>query len=651
MFQAAGPKLRRACDRCTEKKIKCDNQRPCAGCWRKGHLCHYSPAYQSTLKTIKVAQVNPGFNVLIQTTTSLNHRTVRTVSPPTYPAQAHAQDGLPVSPLGAFQSPPATSAPPSAAGLLPTAGLDADTHAFLRALSPDAPDSVASEAHPPLSHRGLERFRPLLQSIRALGPQPSLTTAYDILYNRDLLHNVISRYYARRYRSGGQVFFEHFWYNLQRQRVTPLTLNTILVLSIRYTLDFHREVDLDVASVSAPYLEAAEAQLEASLARPTASDIFPLHDLMAYHLGIGDSAKSAAYAGFVDAMAAQLQHDYTKAATPDPLAALHREIQRSGYWLLRFGKALFSVYHLTPVEHPTGAQPELPYVDFARMEHLMRACMESGSSWDQIPVVIPSVMCCMLTCPEVRELTTHLIDISHFIRRRYMRTLQNPVGEIRDLARRMDDWYAGLQPPFSLPTPEEAHVMAAESPHVLTQLLQVHTMYYSAYMMIYLDHPLAFRIKPLDGLLPDPNEVHRSVPVDGRGTTEFEENLAARIQQLKDRPDLSALLDVNRLSLEVAERFRLQILPLYHLISPRRMGLAQGTFLFYMVYVYIREHKAARPPLILGPRIDYRAVVLEMADLLYNLGFYWPIFRKLAVEVRTSLDAAIPDGQPVAAGW
>ncbi|RKP36271.1 hypothetical protein BJ085DRAFT_28808 [Dimargaris cristalligena] len=71
MAQNKPPKLRRACDRCTEKKIKCDNQRPCAGCIRKNTPCHYSPAYKSTLKTIKVSQVNPGFNVLIQTTTSL----------------------------------------------------------------------------------------------------------------------------------------------------------------------------------------------------------------------------------------------------------------------------------------------------------------------------------------------------------------------------------------------------------------------------------------------------------------------------------------------------------------------------------------------------------------------------------------------------
>ncbi|KAJ1968396.1 hypothetical protein IWQ62_001274 [Dispira parvispora] len=66
--------IRTVCDRCTQRKVRCDGGHPCHQCVRRQEDCHFSRAYRSTIARSgrRLDSSSPGFTVIVQTTATLS---------------------------------------------------------------------------------------------------------------------------------------------------------------------------------------------------------------------------------------------------------------------------------------------------------------------------------------------------------------------------------------------------------------------------------------------------------------------------------------------------------------------------------------------------------------------------------------------------
>ncbi|KAJ1650668.1 FAD-dependent urate hydroxylase [Dispira simplex] len=107
--------IRTACDRCTQRKVRCDGRHPCYQCMRRQEDCYFSRAYRSTIARsgCRLDSSSPGFTVIVQTTATLST-----------PSPSQVENSSPVPCTDIQTTPPAISSTNSlAAGVTITSSV------------------------------------------------------------------------------------------------------------------------------------------------------------------------------------------------------------------------------------------------------------------------------------------------------------------------------------------------------------------------------------------------------------------------------------------------------------------------------------------------------------------------------------------------
>ncbi|KAJ1980170.1 hypothetical protein H4R34_002553 [Dimargaris verticillata] len=631
-------RFRRACDSCSARKVRCDGQVPCAGCTAKGSICHYRPAYQTTLKTSKANKGLTGFNVLIPASYAAKSRASVVVDKiatgvillPDCRAQtsnspnrrANAVDPLPTSPTSSPILPP-TAATPRA-----TLPLDAAAATPVMTVHQRLGEGCNASTEFHIDWTGQPQMPSWASSWQAVSLVHALPSYEDVLFSRKLVFSVCRYYYEKTFGPDGAAFFEHFWEVVLANRLSPFVLNCILAGGMRFIVEFHRETQFDVAKMISPYVQNALFLALSAMEQPALLHVAAFKDLASALRCLGDFERSSLFAAIPSRIASCLRlyaldiQNCLPSQAKDPTmpqARYMRNIQRDAYWRQLLLSCYFSLFELVS---PTVREAEycVDFPNYRQAARDIKQCLDASTvDATSLPPILPTNSCCTFRFSPMASLIKIMFSVARFTRQRFVGQLTVPTKQLQRIVIALETWFEDLPLACALPKRTQAEAMARHCPATLGHLLSLHAHYYATWILAHIRHPYGCQLATHSG------EPHPTPPSP---FSDLSTSLSASPPCTSLSQELFTPLRERELfekALEAADTARLTLLPLCHLLSPRDLDMGISMCLFWFGVVYLQACAQSKD----DQQARAHAHLLQVTSVLSPIGYYWPTAKRL----------------------
>ncbi|KAJ1923265.1 hypothetical protein IWQ60_005987 [Tieghemiomyces parasiticus] len=446
--------VRTACDRCTQRKVKCSGCWPCQHCIRRSETCTYSQACRVTTPRGQADTRACGFQVVVQTTGALGSYLPTAVPLPVPPTG--------VAGLGNFgagilvRNRPLSSPPPP----LPP-----------RSLVPYQPPvrigpSVVYHKLWPLLHGHVINSSP---------PRPPELAGLDP-YLPTHVHTAVTTFYQLNGQSlDACPFAAHLWSELQANRLPSIFVNVLLARAVRQVYPGRTSGEWD--SLRFMYTIRAYRTITDLFSEPSlagAAALLLLGDCLLGQLLVKE-ANTCFETGY-DMVAQVLTQ-----SRQDGDADLPEVYRRAYLWYAAHNEALTSLI-------ATRIEPQL-WRELMRLDTPSTLDLADLTRWYQEattdrPLLFLPIRAYDYLGSKPRQATLLIYKVRYYLFDRHIvtaRTARYLPGLYRPLLVHLAE--------CALPTVDEARVLAVQDPALLTRVVSRHTYLTAALILLLMAHP------------------------------------------------------------------------------------------------------------------------------------------------------------------